>query len=204
LHGPSFHPVGWLREAINCLAFNRCYFAVNRASIIFITSIFPMKYIVIILLHIPLLSVAQDCKLRKTVDPYTKEVKLSTGLIALSGASLSIDADSKEIDFFISVDSKEKCFNDMSSAVIIYDSSKVKANFKNMGSINCDGFFHLIFKNGQNTQSQLQRLTTKKIVSIVLTDTNKGQTVMTFSPEMQQKIISLGTCLVNEAKALIK
>ncbi|MEI9807948.1 MAG: hypothetical protein WDO16_08795 [Bacteroidota bacterium] len=59
-----------------------------------------MRYVYFILLLLPVCVSAQDeCGLKKTIDPYTKEVKLSTGLISLQGTSLSVEADSKEVDF---------------------------------------------------------------------------------------------------------
>ncbi|HEY6506269.1 MAG TPA: hypothetical protein VIZ28_19970 [Chitinophagaceae bacterium] len=163
-----------------------------------------MKIIPVILLLLPVCLAAQECKLKRTTDPYTKEIRLSTGLISLQGASLSVEADSKEIDFFFSVDGKEKCFNDASAAVIMYEGTKVKATFKNNGSMNCDGFFHIIFKNAANTNSLLQRLITQKIISIQFTGTDKKPITVNLSPEEQQKIMTRADCLVKEAKTLVK
>jgi hypothetical protein len=153
---------------------------------------------------LPVCSLAQDCNLKKTTDPYTKETRYSSGLIALKGAGLSIDGDSKEINFFFTVDSKEKCFNDACTAVIIYEGTKQKATFRNSGPMNCDGFFHIIFKNGVATPTLLQRLVTQKIISIEINDSNKAKTTIYLSPEEQQKISTYGSCVVNESKALVK
>src|SRR5258705_12168933 len=106
-----------------------------------------MKYSLIIAVLFPLFLGAQDCKIKRTTDPYTKEVRLSTGFMQLDGASLSIEADGKEIDFFFSMDGKEKCFTDASTAVIIYEGTKMKGSFKNGGPVNCEGIFHIIFRN---------------------------------------------------------
>jgi hypothetical protein len=164
-----------------------------------------MRYLYLVFLLFPVcLAAQQECKLKKTNDPYTKELRLSTGLIAMKGAGLSIEADSKEIDFFFTMDGSEKCFNDASTAVILYEGTKVKANFRNSGSVNCDGFFHIIFRNLAGTNTLLQRLTTQKIISIQITGTNKSLITLTLSPEEQQKIMTLGDCLVKEAKTLIK
>ncbi|MEI9807947.1 MAG: hypothetical protein WDO16_08790 [Bacteroidota bacterium] len=102
------------------------------------------------------------------------------------------------------MDGNEKCFNDASVAVVFYEGTKVKANFRNNGSVNCDGFFHIIFKNAAATNSLLQRLITQKIVSIQFTGTNKALTTVTLSPEEQQKVMDLAGCLVKEAKTLVK
>lgn len=56
-----------------------------------------MKYILSVLLFVSIAAVGQDCKLNRETDPFTKEVKLSTGFIFVEGGSVTVDADSKEI-----------------------------------------------------------------------------------------------------------
>lgn len=163
-----------------------------------------MKLFFLILFLFPLWLSAQDCKLKRTTDPYTKEIKLSTGFIVLQGASLSIDADSKEIDFFFSIEGSDKCFTDASTATVFYEGTKMKANFRNNGTMNCEGFFHIIFKNGAATSALLQRLITQKIVNIIFTGNNKTQTTIGLNTEQRQAIMSLGDCLIKEAKTLLK
>jgi len=163
-----------------------------------------MKYMLAIIFLVPLWVSAQDCKVKRTTDPYTKEVKMSTGVIPLQGASLSVDADSKEIDFFFSIDGKERCFSDASAIVIVYEGTKMKSNFKNAGPVNCEGVVHLTFKNQATTPTLLQRLITQKIISIQLTGTNKSQTTINFSPEAQQTLMTKADCLIKEAKTLLK
>jgi hypothetical protein len=164
-----------------------------------------MKLIrLIVLLLLPAGLFAQDCKLKKTIDPYSKEIKLSTGFIKLDGAILSIEADSKEIDFVFTMNAKEKCFSDAASAIVIYEGIKMKATYKNGGPVNCDGVFHIIFKNGVATPTLLQRLVTQKITSIAFTGNDKSQTTISLLPEDQQKLMVLGDCLIKEAKTLLK
>jgi hypothetical protein len=163
-----------------------------------------MKFLIIIIFLSPLCLPAQDCKVKKTTDPYTKEVKLSTGFIRLTGANLSIDADSKEIDFFFLMDGKEKCFSDESMAVVFYEGTRMKGNFKNNGPVNCEGAFHIIFRNGTSAPALLQRLITQKIASIQFTGNNKAQTVLSLSPEEQQTLMARADCLIKEAKTLVK
>lgn len=163
-----------------------------------------MKFALIITLLFPLWLPAQDCKVKKTTDPYTKEVKISTGFIQLAGASLSIDADSKEIDFFFSMDGKEKCFSDAATAEVFYEGKKIKATFKNGGPVNCEGVFHIIFKNGVSTPALLQRLITQIVTSIQFTGNNKAKTTITLSPDEQQTLMTRADCLIKEAKALVK
>lgn len=162
-----------------------------------------MRLAILMFFFFPFSLCAQDCKVKKTTDPYTKEVKFSSGLISLQGASLAIDGSKQEIDFFFSMDAKEKCFTDASTLVVFFEGTKMKANFRNGGSMNCEGVFHVLFKNGTLTPTLLQRLTTQKITSLVFTGSNKSQTTITLSPEEQQKIMTLGDCVVKEAKTLL-
>src|SRR5687768_11882353 len=129
-----------------------------------------MKQLLACLLLLPAFSFAQDCNLKKTKDQFSQEPKLSTGFVPFSAISLSIDADSKEIDFLFSINNKseEKCFDDASTISFVFD-GKQKANFRNTGTMNCQGLFHVTFKNVATTPSPLQRLSSKKITSIMLT-----------------------------------
>jgi UDP-N-acetylmuramyl tripeptide synthase len=70
--------------------------------------------------------------------------------------------------------------------------------------MNCDGLFHVNFKNLPTTPSPLQKLFAKKITTISLTGTNKGTTTITLSPEQQQLVMEKISCVVTEAKTLIK
>jgi len=114
-----------------------------------------MKYIFIIYLILPLFTFSQDCKLNKQTDPYTKETKLSTGFIELYKGSVTIDADSKEIDVFFAIEGNDKCFDNSSTAAIFFEGTKTKMTTRNSGSMNCEGFFHFNFKNSATTISQV-------------------------------------------------
>ena len=152
----------------------------------------------------PVFTVAQDCKLSKETDPFTKETKLSTGFMFFSGASLTIDADSKEVDLLFSIEGANRCFYNNSTAVVHFEGSKVKMNLRNAGTMNCEGLFHFIYKNAVNTTTQLQKLTGQKVSQIVFTDNNKKNITVTLTGKDQELLISLGTCLVTEAKTLIR
>jgi hypothetical protein len=164
-----------------------------------------MKQLLVCLLLIPAFSFAQDCNLKKTKDQFTQEPKLSTGFIPFSAVSLSIDADGKEIDFLFSINNKseEKCFDDASTISFVFD-GKQKANFRNTGTMNCQGLFHVTFKNLATTPSPLQRLSSKKITSIMLTGNNNTVTTITLGETQQKELTDMISCLVKEAKTLIK
>lgn len=163
-----------------------------------------MKYSWILLFFLPLFGTAQDCKLGRETDPFTKETKLSTGFMFFSGASLTIDADSKEVDLLFSLEGANKCFDNNSTAVVFFEGSKVKMNLRNAGTMNCEGLFHFIYKNSASTTTQLQKLTTQRISQIIFTDANKKEMTVTLTGKDQELLISLGTCLINEAKTLIR
>jgi len=168
-----------------------------------------MKYISLIVFLLPLFLSAQDpiaigCKLIKETDPYTKEIKLSSGFISLQvGASLTIDADSKEIDFFFTV--PDECYTDASTVFIFFEGSKVKATYRNSGSMNCDGNFHFVFRNGAATPSGLQKLATQKVASFVFTGNDKKKpTTVSLLPDQQKAFMEITACMIAESKALIK
>jgi hypothetical protein len=167
--------------------------------------LFIMKHLLIIILALPFFCVAQDCKLKKTKDQFSQEPKLSTGFASFSVISLSIDADSKEIDFLFSINNKseEKCFDDVSTISFIYE-GKQKATFRNTGTMNCQGLFHVTFKNLPTTPGPLQKLVTKKLTGITLTGNNKTITTVTLGAAQQQEMMDMIACIVKEGKSLIK
>lgn len=168
-----------------------------------------MKNILAILLLSPLLSIAQDpiaigCKLTRETDPFTKETKLSTGFIFFDGGSVTIDADSKEIDVLFSIVGADKCYDNNSMAFVFFEGVKTKLSSRNGGTMNCEGLFHFVFKNTASTPSLLQKIMTQKINHIVFTGNNKKESTINIDPADQESLIALATCLVTEAKTLIK
>jgi len=164
-----------------------------------------MKLILSLLIILPLLATSQDCKLSKETDPFIKETKISTGFFALDGGSVTIDATSTEIDFLFSIEGADRCFDDNSTAAIFFEGPKlIKFNSRNSGSMNCEGLFHFIFKHTATPYSLLNKIMTQKINHIVFTGNNRKEATITLTPNNQQALITLVTCLVNEAKTLIK
>jgi hypothetical protein len=177
----------------------------RRLIIILALNSIDMKKLLAIVLLVPLFSIGQDsCKLIRETDPYTKQTKLSTGFIYFDGGSLTIDADSKEIDFLFSIEGADKCFDNSSVAAIFFEGVKTKMNSRNGGSMNCEGLFHFIFKNSPATTSLLQKLISQKIHHIVFTGNNKKESTINIGPVEQETLRTLAACLVNEAKTLIK
>ncbi len=149
-------------------------------------------------------AISQDCRISRTTDPYTKEVRLSSGFVQLGGGSITIDADSKEIDFLFSINGVDKCYDNNSTAYIFFEGSKSKGSTRNGGSMNCEGLFHFIFRNSASTTSLLQRMMTQKITHIVFTGNNKKESTLTLGPDEQEAVKNFANCVVMEAKTLIK
>ncbi len=163
-----------------------------------------MKLILLLTLFVSATLSAQECKLIRETDPYTKDTRLSTGFITVSGGSVTVDADSKEIDILFSIAGADKCYDNNSSAVIFFEGSKVKTSLRSGGTMNCEGLFHFIFKNSVNTTAVLKKITSQKITHIVFTGNNKKETTLSISPEQQDALLRLSNCLVTDAKLLIK
>jgi hypothetical protein len=166
-----------------------------------------MKNCFFLLLLLPAFSFAQDCKLKKSVDPFTHETKLSTGFQNFTGngvtVSISADATAKEIDFFVWVKGDNKCFDAESVANVVFEGERSRTTLHNAGSMNCEGAFHFTFKNTPTTASWLNRMTTKKIATITLVGTDKKEIILKFSDEQKALFQTMANCMATEGKTLI-
>jgi hypothetical protein len=169
-----------------------------------------MKKILFAILLLPFCAMAQDtaanqCRLIKETDPYTKEIKLSTGFVFLDGGSVTIDADSKEIIVLFSLDGPEKCFDNNGTADVFFEGIKSKTMSRNAGTMNCEGLFQFVFKNTHNTPTTLlQRICTKKITHILFTGNGKKPVTVNVGPKEQEALMALANCLVTEGRTLIR
>jgi hypothetical protein len=164
-----------------------------------------MKALFSILFLLPVFAIAQNnCTIKKTKDQFSQEPKLSTGFLELNTGSLSVDADSREIDFFFAMKNlnESKCFDDASTVSVQFDESRSKLNFRNTGTMNCEGLFHFTFKNAAVPPSALQRLATKKVSSFTLTGSNDVKTIITLTDEQKDKLMQMVSCMITEAKSL--
>ena len=168
-----------------------------------------MKKLFTFLILLPVFSFGQDstaigCNLTKEKDKFTNEVTISTGFINLPYASLTIQATAKEIDFFFTLGGEGKCFDYESVVTIFFEGGKLKTNYKNSGTVNCDGYFHFSFRNGQTVSALLDRIAAKKIISMKFTGTLKKETTIELTPEQQQTIMNYTACVIKEAKTLLQ
>jgi hypothetical protein len=161
-------------------------------------------------LFLPLISLSQDCKLKKQSDPYTKETKLTTGFKTLSGGLtrtlVSVDATKTDIEIIFSVNAgaEGKCFDNNSTATLLYEGGKLKGNFKNNSTMNCEGLFSITFRNVATTPTTLKNLATRKVLSIKLTGNAKQVTDLTLSDAEQELFMKMVTCLTDESKTLLQ
>ena len=168
-----------------------------------------MKHILIILVALPCFGFTQDsCKLKKQSDAFTKQTRISTGFVPFvvdgNQINISVDATSSEIDFFCWFKNDTRCFDDQSTLQVNYEGDRLKANYKNTGSMNCEGAFHFTFRNSETTPSNLARFTDKKISSLKFTSTDKKTTEIKFTEEQKQLLQRMVSCVVKESKSLIK
>lgn len=166
-----------------------------------------MKKLFLFCLALPVFSFAQDCQLKKSVDPFTHETKLSTGFQNFTGNGLTVsiaaDATPKEINFFVWVKGDNKCFDDESTANVIFEGERTRTILHNAGSMNCEGAFHFVFKNTPTTASWLNRMATKKVATVKLTGSDKKEMVLSFSDEQKELFQSMAACIATEGKTLI-
>jgi len=146
---------------------------------------------------------AQDCNLIKETDPYTRQTRLSTGFIELTGASLVADADSKEIDIMITFKT-DRCFDDGCTAMVYFEGGKQKLSLRNGGTMNCEGLFHFVFRNGPTVNYQLKKLATLAISHMVFTDRNEKTIPVTLSVQQQEKLRNALRCFTDEAPKLLQ
>lgn len=164
-----------------------------------------MKHITIALLSLlamPVSIFSQDCKVLRETDPYTKETKVSSGFVTLQGATVNVETDPKELDFFFSV--PDKCFEEESTVFIFFEGSRARTSYRNAGSMNCDGYFHFKYRNNVATNTVLNKLATMKVSQFVFTDRNKKETVVALLPDQQAAFMKAVECIVAESKTLIK
>ena len=168
-----------------------------------------MKTAFLVLILFPLLSQAQDtCKLKKETDAFTHQTRISTGFVPFVSSgnqlSVSVDATSTDIDIFLWLKNDGKCFDDQSSVQVNFEGDRSKGNFKNSGSMNCEGAFHFTFRNTPSTPGSLQRMTTTRIASLKITGSNKTITDISFNEEQKKQLLRMISCVVTQGKTLIK
>ena len=169
-----------------------------------------MKYIFAAIFLLPLSVFAQDCKLKTEIDKFSQQPKLTTGFFPLSTGLnkvlVSIEATATDIDFLFALNNggDQRCFDDASTAQVSFDSTRLKSNYRNSGSMNCEGLFHFNFRNVATTPSNLKKLSITKVASIRFTGNNKTITDVTLTEEDKVRLRDMTGCIIKEAQALQK
>jgi hypothetical protein len=161
-----------------------------------------MKLLLTIIALIPFALSAQDCNIAKETDPYTKEVKFSSGFISLQGATVNVEANSKEIDFFFVIPGK--CFKDATSGLVYFEGTRSRATIRNTGSMNCEGNYHFTFRNGAATTNVLKKLGTMKVSQFVFKDSDDKDVVIELIPAQQEALMKAASCVTENGKTLLK
>ena len=168
-----------------------------------------MKSLFAVLVGFPVFASSQDtCRLTKATDEFTHQTKISTGFVSFvsSGTqlSISVDATPTDIDVFLWFSKDQKCFDDQSTIQVNFEGERIKQNYRNTGSMNCEGAFHFTFKNVATTPYNLQRLVEKRISSFKITGPNKTVTDFSFTAEQQNQLRRMIACVVRDSKTLLK
>jgi hypothetical protein len=169
-----------------------------------------MKYIFAALFFLPLGLYAQECTLKKEIDKFSNQPKVTTGFFPLSSGPdkilVSIEATATDIDILFALNNggDQRCFDDASTAQVNYDGSRLKTNYRNSGSMNCEGLFHFNYRNTPVTPSNLVRLSTTKVGSIRFTGNNKTITDVQLTEEDKVRLMDMTACIIKEAQALQK
>lgn len=144
---------------------------------------------------------APVCTIKKETDTYTKETKLSTGFMRFNGATLTIEGNKAETDFFFVVN--DKCFNDASTMQVFFEGSKMRTTIRNAGSMNCDGYFHMIYKNTLQPTTILKKMAMQKVSQFIFMANDKKELIISLQPAQQQALMEAVTCMLVETDKLL-
>ena len=146
---------------------------------------------------------AQECKVLREQDLFTHQIKLSSGFFDLTGASVTVDADKKEIDLLFSFKT-DRCFDDGCSATVYFAGTKSKLLLRNAGTMNCEGLFHFIFRNGTTVNYQLKKMATTAVSQIVFTDRDQKLIPVNLDEPQQRAFMKALQCVTDEAVKLLQ
>ena len=165
-----------------------------------------MKRFIFLLLIIPAVAFSQECKLKKEIDQFSQKPKLTSGFVKFDADvpfQLSVDANKTDIGFFFLIKngSDAKCFDDESTLVLSFEGNR-KLTLKNAGTMNCDGYFQLVYRNTATPSSALNRLTTQKINTLSFVN---GKVVTNINLTIEQKEVfqKMAACIQKEAPSMI-
>lgn len=149
----------------------------------------------------------QECDLKDVKDPLNQETRLSTGFKKMGGGSdrfmISGEVDKRELDFFFVLEGSGFCFDEYARVQAIFEGGKQKNIFRNGGAENCQGYFHIIFKNQENQPATLKNLATKKVISLKFTTKDNKEKIVNLGPEEQDTFQRIVSCVLESSTALL-
>lgn len=148
---------------------------------------------------------AQTCDLLKEKDQFTQQPMVSTRFMELGGGALlfSIDADAKEIRFDFAPGSRGQsdCYDNKTTITFLYEGGRLKNYYRNTGYMNCKGLLQVSFRNISGaTPGTIRRLSTNKVIKVIITDGNKKASEIELQPAEQERLLQMAGCLFEEAK----
>lgn len=160
-----------------------------------------------LLLSLVLGSMAQDCDLKDVKDPLNQDTRLSTGFKKMGGGSdrfmVSGEVDKRELDFFFVLEGTGLCFDEYARVQAVFEGGKQKNIFRNGGAENCQGYFHIIFKNQENQPATLKNLATRKVISLKFTTRDNKEKIVNLGPEEQDTFQHLVSCILETSTSLL-
>jgi hypothetical protein len=88
--------------------------------------------------------------------------------------------------------------------MIYFEGGKQKLSLRNGGTMNCEGLFHFIFRNGPTVNYQLKKMATMPISHMVFADRNEKTIPVTLSSQQQEKLRNALRCFTEEAPKLLQ
>jgi len=166
-----------------------------------------MKKWMLFFLLLPTFAFAQECKIRKEVDQFSQLPKLTSGMVRFNTDvpfQLSTDATKTDVTliFLLKNAGDAKCFDDESTLLLQFEGKGMKLTLRNAGPMNCDGYFHLNYRNSA-TSTQMKRLTNQKIATMTFIS-GKTQTVVNLNEEQRTLLQTMISCIAVQAPTLLQ
>jgi len=165
-----------------------------------------MKKWIALVLFMPLFANSQECNLKKEIDKFSQQPKLTSGFVKFNADvpfQLSVDANKTDITFFFLIKrgGSAKCFDDQSTLLLTFE-GKRKLTLRNAGAMNCDGYFNLGYRNTATPSSAMNRLVTQKINTLAFIN-GKDTTTINLTVEQKDAFQKMAACIQKEAPSML-
>jgi hypothetical protein len=115
----------------------------------------------------------------------------------------NVDANKTDITlFFLLKNAGEvKCFDDESTLLLTFEGNR-KLTLRNAGTMNCDGYFQLNYRNTATQSAALKRLTQQGINTLSFIS-GKVTTTINLTVEQKEALKQMINCISTEAPTLL-